>query len=234
MTGQDRISDLLRNISVFAGFEDEILQSIASRCRTVSRAAGTAIVEAREETRDVYFLVSGRARVLNYSSDGKAVILSDIEPGGFFGEMAAIDGRDRSAHVETLEDCELLVLPEREFLLLLHDEPEITHTFLRHFVAEIRTMSQRLFEFRTLAVQNRIHAELLRLCRLSDSSGNRVVLTPAPTLAEIADRISTHREAVSREISRLTKSGLLQRTGTGLVISDLQKLEAMVREATDS
>ncbi|MBM7066443.1 Crp/Fnr family transcriptional regulator [Actibacterium sp. 188UL27-1] len=234
MPNTDYIVDALRKISLFGGLEDEILTSIASHCRPVSRKAGQSIVEAKEDTRDVYFLVAGRARVLNYSADGKAVILSDIEQGGFFGEMAAIDGLDRSASVETLDDCELLLLPERDFLLLLHDEPEITHTFLRHFVAELRVMSQRLFEFRTLAVQNRIHAELLRLARLTETTEQSVSLQPAPTLAEIADRVSTHREAVSREISRLTKAGLLKRGGNALVIADVQRLEAMVREATDS
>jgi CRP/FNR family cyclic AMP-dependent transcriptional regulator len=156
----------------------------------------------------------------------------DIASGGFFGEMAAIDGEIRSASVETLEDCTMLLLPETDFLLLLHDEPTITHIFLRHFVRELRKMSQRVFEFRTMAVQNRIHADLLRLAKSTGATTGTVSLAPAPTLAEIADRVSTHREAVSREISRMSKAGLLKRSKDRLDIVDLDELDRLVRDAT--
>ena len=57
------------------------------------------------------------------------------------------------------------------------------------------------------------------------------MIAPAPTLAEIADRVSTHREAVSRELSRLAKLDLLQRTEGGLLVKRLSRLEEMVRDA---
>ena len=230
-----RLLNALERIDLFAGLEEEILSVIAERCHRLSREAGQAIISAEDDTKDVYFLIKGRARALNYSSDGKAVILVDIEAGGFFGEMAAIDGKSRSSSVEALTDCVLLMLPERDFLILLHEVPEIAHSFLRHYVGEVRSMSKRLFEFRTMAVQNRIQAEFLRLARLnSDDPENPVTLSPAPTLAEIADRVSTHREAVSREISRLTKLGLLKRGKGALVVTDPAALDAMVQDATQS
>ncbi|MEO0830993.1 MAG: Crp/Fnr family transcriptional regulator [Pseudomonadota bacterium] len=226
----------LDKVTLFAGLEEEILGEVASRCQKLTRDSGRAIISAEDETRDVYFLIDGKARALNYSSDGKAVILIDIEAGGFFGEMAAIDGEARSSSVEALSACTLLMLPEREFLMLLHEVPEIAHSFLRHYVREVRTMSKRLFEFRTMAVQNRIQAELLRLARVDAPADGTdpVTLTPAPTLAEIADRVSTHREAVSREISRLTKLGLLKRGKGALIVTNPEALSTMVRNAAEN
>jgi CRP/FNR family cyclic AMP-dependent transcriptional regulator len=222
----------LRKIALFEGMENDTLQPLGRLCRRITVPAGKTVVSAQDHTKDVYFLIEGKVRVINYSADGKAVILLDIASGGFFGEMAAIDGEIRSASVETLEDCTMLLLPETDFLLLLHDEPTITHIFLRHFVRELRKMSQRVFEFRTMAVQNRIHADLLRLAKSTGATTGTVSLAPAPTLAEIADRVSTHREAVSREISRMSKAGLLKRSKDRLDIVDLDELDRLVRDAT--
>jgi DNA-binding MarR family transcriptional regulator len=98
-------------------------------------------------------------------------------------------------------------------------------------VAEVRRLSERVLEFSTLAVQNRIHAELLRLAAEARQQQGQALLAPAPSLADIADRISTHREAVSRELSRLGSLGLLRRERGDLRITDVARLERLVREA---
>src|SRR3546814_339533 len=86
--------------------------------------------------------------------------------------------------------------------------------------------------FRSLAVKNRIHSELLRLAREGEHEGKSARISPAPTHADIASRISTHREAVTRELNDLTKSGLLTRDGRTLIISDVEELERLVHEVT--
>jgi CRP/FNR family transcriptional regulator, cyclic AMP receptor protein len=72
---------------------------------------------------------------------------------------------------------------------------------------------------------------LLRLARTTAGSGREALLSPAPSLSDLAGRISTHREAVSREISRLASGGLLRREGKDLRVVDIQRLEALVAEA---
>ena len=110
-------------------------------------------------------------------------------------------------------------------------EPSVAVATLRKVTADVRRLSQRVFEFSTLAVQNRIHAELLRLVGRPDQRHREGILSPAPSLADIAERISTHREAVSRELSRLTTMGLIRREKGDLVIHDVAKLRELVNEA---
>src|SRR5439155_23732876 len=109
--------------------------------------------------------------------------------------------------------------------------PRIAIATLRHVAADVRRLSERVFEFSTLVVQNRIQAELLRLAGEVGEQHGGAVLSPAPSLSDIADRISTHREAVSRELSRLAGIGLLERQGGNLRITNLARLERLVREA---
>ncbi|WP_409562730.1 helix-turn-helix domain-containing protein [Hyphomicrobium sp. MC8b] len=99
----------------------------------------------------------------------------------------------------------------------LESEPLVALHVLKHLAVKIRELTQRAYEFSSLDVASRTRAELLRLARFSPRLGKRVSIAPVPTHAEIASRISTHREAVTREISRLSKLGIVQCEGSALV-----------------
>ena len=71
---------------------------------------------------------------------------------------------------------------------------------------------------------------MLRLARSGSDEDHTAVISPAPTHAEIASRISTHREAVTREIAVLARGGLLEKTGGDLVIHDIDRLQRMVED----
>jgi CRP-like cAMP-binding protein len=98
-------------------------------------------------------------------------------------------------------------------------------------VGVIRTLNERVVEFSTLGVKDRIHAELLRLAqagRIVEGSGR---ISPPPTHAEIAARISTHREAVTRELKKLEREGIIEKTKGSIVIIDIEKFEKVVSNA---
>lgn len=230
MSRHEQITSL-RRLPILAGLSDAAVERVAQSCLWRGHEAGEQIVGYRDPSTDVYFLVTGRARAIMYSSEGKAVIFVDLHPGTIFGEIAAIDRKPRSASIEALEPCTIASLSANRFEDLLLREPTVGLATLRHVTADVRRLSERVFEFSTLAVQNRIHAELLRLAGEAARGHDTVLLSPAPSLSEVADRISTHREAVSREISRLTALGLLRREGGDLRITDLEKLAELVHEA---
>jgi CRP-like cAMP-binding protein len=179
----------------------------------------------------VYFLTGGKVRVIIYSSEGKVVVFRDLRAPAMFGEIAAIDGGPRSASIEVVEACTVASLSATEFERLLLREPTVAVATLRHITAEVRKLSERVVEFSTLLVSNRIHAELLRLVTEAQQQTGEPLLSPAPSLADIANRVSSHREAVSRELSRLGALGLIRREGTNLRVLDRARLEALVRDA---
>ena len=92
----------------------------------------------------------------------------------------------------------------------------------------VRALPERVCEFSTLGVQNRVHAEVLRLARQSGIAKNRSRIEPAPKHADIAAQVSTYREQVTREISRMVKQGLVARDGHALVVQDVAHLEGLV------
>jgi CRP/FNR family transcriptional regulator, cyclic AMP receptor protein len=221
----------LKGVQFLASLSDTSLQHLARDCMWRQFEAGEQLVTYQDASTEVYFLTSGKLRVAVYSVEGKAVLFMDLRPGAMFGEIAAIDRAGRSAGVEAIEPSTVASLSANQFERLLIKEPQLALAALKHMAAEVRRLSERVVEFSTLVVQNRIQAELLRLAAEAGQHQSQALLAPTPSLSEIADRISTHREAVSREMSRLASIGLLRREGPNLRIIDVARLARLVREA---
>lgn len=220
----------LRRIALLAVLADADLAALERQCGWRTAHAGNLIIGQHDRSRDVLFLVSGLARVNVYSASGKQVSFRDIPPGALFGELSAIDERPRSADVEAIEECLLLVMPQRVFMQTLDSHPAVARVMMRHLAAQVRALTERVFEFSTLAVRSRVRAELRRLADLNAGSGDGVILSPAPTHAEIANRISTHREAVTRELNRLEQLGIVERQGRSLRIRDIEALSRLIED----
>jgi CRP-like cAMP-binding protein len=124
-------------------------------------------------------------------------------------------------------------MPGSTFRELLEAETGLANALLPRLTKTIRALTTRVYEFSTLAVNNRIHAELLRLASLGSKDGKAARIVPAPTHVEVASRVSTHREAVTRELNRLSRIGIIERRGGTLLVTDVERLAEMVHGATD-
>ena len=221
----------LRQISIFRNAAESTLDRAAGLSRWQRHADGTIILSYQDASTDIFFILEGAVRAIIYAPDGKALLFTDLEKGEVFGEIAAVDRGPRSASIEALRPTLVAVMSAADFERILREDAEVSIATLRLLTSRVRRLSERVYEFRAFAVQNRIHAELLRLAKASGVTQGDVTLSPAPTLAEIADRVSTHREAVSRELSRLGSVGLISREGGALRIIDVGRLADLVREA---
>ena len=222
----------LKGIAVFAGLSPDSIERIERRCAWRRYAPGEPILEYLDTSDDVFFITMGEVRVTIYSSVGKAVSFRELTAGEIFGEFPAIDGGPRSARVEARTNCLIASMPGSTFRELLHSVPGLAQALLPRLTKTIRALTTRVYEFSTLAVNNRIQAELLRLATLGCKDGKSARIVPAPTHVEIASRVSTHREAVTRELNRLSRIGIVDRRGGTLVISDIDRLALMVHQAT--
>jgi CRP-like cAMP-binding protein len=220
----------LRSIGLLDGLASERLEGLARECAWRNYAAGQHIITRDADDRDLYLIVSGRVRVTTYSAGGRQVTFRDIGAGECFGDVAAIDGKRRSADVVALEGSLLAAMPPAVFWRLLREEPRVAERVLQRLAGLVRGLSERVIDLSTLGVQNRIHAELLRLAREAGAAGNSARIDPAPKHADIASRVSTYREQVTRELSALVKAGILERGEHALVIRDLARLERLVEE----
>ncbi len=223
-------AETLRGIEVFQSLAADERRALATSCDARYYSVNEQVVSRQDESSDVYFIVSGDVRVTIYSRSGRQVSFRDLGSGQMFGDLSAIDGRPRSATVVALADSLILSMPSERFWEALRAHPAVTEATLKELANLIRRLSDRVIEFSTLGVKNRIHAELLRLAREHMHDDNSAEILPAPTHADVASRISTHREAVTRELNHLTQTGLIERRSGKLVIHDVARLTKMVQD----
>lgn len=220
----------LRSVALLDGLSAERLDALARECAWRRCAPEQQIISREADDRDLYLIVSGRVRVTTYSAGGRQVTFRDIGAGDYFGEVAAIDGEPRSADVIALESTLVASMPPAVFWRLAREEPRVAERMLLRLASLMRSLSERVIDLSTLGVQNRIYAELLRLARETGVAGNAARIDPAPKHADIASRVSTYREQVTRELSALVKTGILERGDRALVIRDVAALERLVEE----
>ena len=225
----------LAGIAILRDLTPAEVAALSRQCRWRRYGAGQTILQTGDRGRDVYFVVHGRACAMYHSANGREVRFGDIQAGDVFGEFAAIDGAPHMADVVCVSETLLAVMPANLFRQVLLRHESVCTAVLRRLTRIARTMSQRVIEFSTLPVRGRVHAELLRLARVdgTDRRPRNAVIAPAPTHADMASRISTHREAVSRELARLARTGLVERRGNDLVLRDIAALASMVDETLE-
>jgi len=224
----------LRGVKLLAGIEIGALEALAHQYKWRRFPAGRRVTSRDSQDHDVYLIVSGKVRITAYSLSGRQVTYRDVEAGDWFGDLAAIDGQSRSADVDALEEAVLASITPAQFRQLLHDHPVVCERVLRRLVALVRDLTERVFDFSTLGVQNRVQAELLRMAREAGVQDNRARLDPAPKHSDIASKVGSYREQVTRELSAMAKQGLLQRSERALVITDVARLERLVAEVRQS
>ena len=220
----------LRRVGFLADLSDTRLEALARQFTWRRVAAGDAVVTRAARDRDVYMIVGGKVRVAAASLAGRQVTYHDLGPGSLIGELAALDGGARSADVLALEDTLAAAMPPALFNQILDESRSANRWMMQRLSASVRELTGRVFDLTTLGVQNRVHAELLRLAREAGVADNRASINPAPRHVDIATRISTNREQVAREMSELAKRGLVERAGRALLVCDVSGLERLVAE----
>lgn len=223
--------NLLYLVDIFSELEVDQLNDIGETCEWLRVARGKEVISQKQQTTDIYFIVEGRVAAKGYSVDGKEVTYAEIAAGQIFGEFSAIDRKPRSAAIEALEDSYLARMDPGQFRRLIVDYPTIGLKLAELLVRKNRNMTERMFEYSTMVVHQRICLELLRMIDENESS-DAYLIEPAPSHYQIATRLSTHREAVSKELARLSKLGVVDSGRKKIRILDVARLRKLAH--TDS
>lgn len=220
--------DLLRDLAAAD------LDAIAEQCQWHRYDPDQQIIGHLDDTNDVFFIVRGQVRVTIYSASGKEVSFRDLAAGKSFGELSAIGDAPRSANVIALSETVLASMSAGTFKNMLREHQDVSARMMAYLVDLVHKLSDRVVEFSVLAVKNRIHSELLRLAQETAGGDNTAKLSPAPKHADIASRVATHREAVTRELNALAGDGLIERQSGVLIITDVERLKRIVAQGLEA
>ena len=225
-------TNTLARISLFQALDRQALQQLEAACTWRRVAAEEWVVDAEAQDTDVFFVLSGHVRVV-VSLAGRETILRDIRAGEFFGELAALDRKPRSAGIVAVTASVLACMPAAIFRRAIHEHAVVCDEVLAVLVGQIRMLANRANENSSFSMKHRLWAELLRLARPAAASPEVAIVSPPPTHGELAARISSHREAVTRELGALERADLIERRRGAIVLLDPDRLRGMVEDAAE-
>ncbi|MGQ9666933.1 MAG: Crp/Fnr family transcriptional regulator [Anaerolineae bacterium] len=218
-TGREEILQFLGRHPYFAGLDERALQRVAD-CVVVRRMArDNVIVMQGDPPAAVYFIAHGQVRISRLSPDGREQALMDLFPGQVFNLVAAIDGRPTPSTAIARTSVVLYVIHRSDFWHLLHTYPQVAEAVLVDFAARLRRFTALVEDLSLRTVAERLARLLLEM------AGDPNQPTPRFTQQELASRLGTVREVVSRTLKRFEEQGLIQVERHRIVILDPEGLE---------
>jgi CRP-like cAMP-binding protein len=217
----------LNGNKMLAPLERAAIARIETQCSWKVAHANEPILSRDSDSRDVFFVVKGRCRIVNFSPTGREVAYAIAGPGDFFGEMAAIDGLPRSATVVALEDCVLGSISLQAFRDIVEQHPKVGFVIMEKLVRIVRTSDDRIMDLATLSAYQRVYSELLKLIKPDPVRQGSWLIYPLPTQAQIAAQASTTRETVARVLSHLSSDGIAERKSKTLYVRQVERLRQL-------
>ncbi|MGP1675393.1 MAG: Crp/Fnr family transcriptional regulator [Candidatus Limnocylindrales bacterium] len=219
--------DALRACRLFAGLDAATLDLVAAALRPRRFRKGETIFHQDDPGDALFIVAAGQVKITIPPDDGSdPAILTTIGPGGFFGELALLDGAPRSATAVALDAVETHVLQRAAFDGLVDAQPVLRRALLVALATEIRRLTAQVEDLHFLDLPGRLVRHLLRA--LPTDVGEHRLSWPY-TQTELAGMIGGSRQSVNRLLSDLVADGVLHFDGDDLVIPDAARLAAASR-----
>lgn len=217
---EQRVRPFLRANTFFGGLPDPALSHLIGRGHTKRFAKGDTICRRGEPGDNLMVMLSGRAKVVNTTSNAREVVLNFLAAGDLNGEVAALDGKGRTADTIALEACEVFAINARDLLPTLAAHPNALLEIIQVLCEKLRSASA-IIEDNTLEMRGRTARGLLRLTEqhgLTSKAGVRLQL--GMSQRELGGYLGLSRENVSRQLTRLRDAGVIAIDGLHIVIVD--------------
>ena len=204
-------------------------QSISDRTTTRTYNAESIIALQGEDAQKIGYVLSGRAKAVAFSTNGEATWVGYFQVGDFFGHTALLSENPPPFEIIAETDVKVLFVTAATMNELLLIKENLGLEIAKDLAARLHQMTHRLIEACTLSAKGRICAELSRLSRVIGIAPDTRIIRPNPVFVDIAERVNSTRETVSRTVSDLQKKGILAREPGAIIINHPDRLRAGIR-----
>ncbi len=198
----------------FYGFSQEILVELACGSYITRYAAGETLLVEGDGCGNLYNLLEGSVKLYQLSPSGRELIVTVFESGVTFNEVPVIDGGKNPINAAALEESTVLVIPRTVFLQAIQKHPEQYHILIERLAANMRNLMSLIEELAFYQVPNRLARLLLRL-----------PANHAYTQEQLAARLGTVREVISRALRDLERAGAIRYQRRRVDVIDRSRLE---------
>ena len=216
----------LDNIKLLEELPDEARYEMGKKCAWIKFGPDEAILDNSDEDKhEVFFLVKGNVRIMNFAGDDQEIALADLQEGSNFGELSAIVCRGRSARVVGSDNCVVARMERDVFLEMLLRYPKVSLNLLDQLAYIIRNLTERVSVLSTLSPHQRVYHELLRISEPDPRGDGTWVIDVVPAHNQIAGWAGTDKMKVANAIGGLVRNGIIKRHHRSFVIIDDVRLK---------
>ena len=216
---------VLRKHPIFCDLEPDALDQLCRYARPISLKRGATIYSKGDPGNSLYVVVSGTAKMSISSPDGRSAILNLIGPGEIFGEIALLDGRERTADATANTNCEVLVIDRREFLPFLRSQPALAMKLIELLCARLRWTSDQVEQVILQDLPGRLASALIRLTeRHKLAQGGRTI---AITQQEISEMVGMTRESINKQLRAWAARNWVRLEHGAIVVLDAESLQVL-------
>lgn len=220
LDARDELERFLRRDPFFGTFSAEILASIAASSVSRHLEPGETLFFKGDAGDALFAIRQGSIEIGVAGADGKQVTLNLLGAGAVFGEIAMLDGKERTADAVAREATTLFVVRRRDFLALLQRSPSVAEQTIELLCARLRSVSDRMEELMLLPLPVRLARRLIELGR---HNGQEVALSQS----KLATMVGATRESVNRQLNAWRQAGLVDLARGSIVLRNATALDGV-------
>lgn len=219
------------HIPLFQGISENVLSTIAGSMVSRNYAQNAVIFRKGDATEYMAFVLRGTLQVVDLSEDGRAVGISTLKVGSYFGEMSIIDGKPRSTSIVAMEPSEVAFLPKITARQLILHYPNVAERVMTRLAEIIRnSANQRAL----LSIPNAFQRVFVQIQNLAENARDGSTIESLPKQHEMANMVNTSRETVSRAIHLLQKTGIISKQGRVIIIQKPKELRQVAENGIET
>ncbi|MET1412908.1 Crp/Fnr family transcriptional regulator [Roseibium sp. HPY-6] len=221
---------LLGKSFVFDAFDDQAKRELASFAFVKRYKSGETIFTMGDPGQSMMAIAEGSVRVSMLTPSAREITLNDLQAGDVFGEIALLDGGERSASVKALTNCTLIVLERRSLLDVLQRNPGLSIPLIELLCQRVRRSDERMIEIAFLDLPVRLAKLVIRLTVTPPGSEDKPLKKLSQSQSELASMIGNTRENVNRCLRKWQKAELITLRDGWLIIDNREALEAIAED----
>jgi CRP/FNR family transcriptional regulator, cyclic AMP receptor protein len=199
------------------------IDALLTYSRVERYPAGEEIFAKGSPGNSLMVVLRGRVRISSISLAGKEIVLNIIDAGEIVGEIATLDGGERSGDAVAIDDCELLVLNRRDFMPFLENRADICLMLIRILCQRLRHTSEQVEDVLFRHLEARIAKALLQY---AVRDGRLLVLHMSQS--ELANIVGSSRESVNKQLQAWHRAGFIDLAKGSIVIRDAAAIERLI------
>lgn len=229
--GRTDVRQLLGESTLFRGLAAEDRNALVARARVRTFAPGDTIFLMDAPGDCLMAVLSGRVRISMTSTEGKEIELSTLHPGEIFGEIAMLDGRERTADATAATACSLAVLERRDVLSFLERHPRAWLSIVETLCARLRHTDQHIAEIALLGLPARLAKALLRLADTQNIAAAGAAPQIKLSQRALGNMVGATRESTNKCLRDWQRRGIVDLNGSVVTLTKKPALERVAEES---